>query len=332
MSPFEPIKVLIADDDNQLSRRLADHLNERGFEARVAVSGKEARTMIVEWQPRFVLADLMLPEGNAISLIEYIKNEKALRHQFIHVIVLSGHNLEANVRQAVQSGAKDYLVKPFRFEDVHQRLLFHSRPYRQVSSVEVGDKRVEEASMMLHLTDLVLKQALGGGTLEEILFNLTRMVSLKMSGVRCSIVHVPETFHGVVVTSNDERGASGIRLNLNKYPEILHVMNGNVLVAIENLDNNPEMRELRQLAKDITFNSMIVCPVTRRGQPFGVLSLRMPPEKQTVSDNEIRFVEIVAQVISLTLSGENHKEFEDFWLRAQGPKLLPFHSSSRRNS
>ena len=52
---------------------------------------------------------------------------------------------------------------------------------------------------------------------------------------------------------------------------------------------------------------MIVCPISRRNESFGVLSLRLPPEKTTISDNEVRFVEIVSHVVSLVLGNEVHK-------------------------
>jgi DNA-binding response OmpR family regulator len=312
------IRVLIADDDNQLSRRLADHISDQGFDARVVNSGKDARAMIADWKPRFVLADLMLPEGNALSLIDFIKSEKNLRHQFIHVLVMSGHNVETNVRQSLDRGAKDYIVKPFRFEDVVKRLVFHSRSYKKLKEISAKEfPRVDEASLMLHLTDLVLRQALGGTNLEDILFNLTRMVSLKVDGVRCSIVQCLDQKLGLVVTSNDDRDASGIQLDLYKYPEILHVLNTRSLVAIENLSGSAELRHVREKVKDIAFNSLIVCPISRFGQPFGVLSLRMPPEKETVSDNEIRFVEIVSHVVSLVLSNQLYRDFKDFWVNRQ---------------
>lgn len=307
---------MIADDDNQLSRRLADYIADRGFEARVVSNGKDARAQIMEWKPRFILADLMLPEGNALSLIDFIRGERSLRHQFMNVLVMSGHNVETNVRQALARGAKDYIVKPFRHEDVVKRLVFHSRSYRQLRDLQTKDyTRVDEGSLMLHLTDLVLRQALGQTPIEDILFNLTRMVSLKVDGVRCSIIHCLDQKCGVVVTSNDDRKASGIQLDLYKYPEVLHVLNTQTLIAIENLEDSSELRHVRERVKDISFNSMVVCPVSRHGQAFGVLSLRMPPEKETVSDNEIRFVEIVSHVVSLVLSNEIHKESGDFWLK-----------------
>ena len=316
------IRVLIADDDNQLSRRLADFISDRGFETRTASNGREARAQIADWKPSFILADIMLKDGNALSLIDFIRAEKSLRQYKIHVLVMSGHNTEANVRSALNHGAKDYIVKPFRHEDVLKRLIFHSRGYRELPIMTAKDlTQADDSSLVLHLTDLVLRQALSGGTLEDILHNLTRMVSMKVDGVRCSIVNCLDQKSAVVVTSNDARSAKGIQLDLNNYPEILHVMNTQAPIAIENLDDNPELSAIRAKVRDINFNSIIVCPVSRHAKPFGVLSLRMPAEKKTLSDNEIRFVEIVSHVISLVLSAEIHKENKDFWhdTKAQDP-------------
>ncbi len=333
MSSLGKIKVLVADDDNQLSRRLADYIGDRGFESRVVSNGKDARLEILDWKPRFILADLMLPDGNALTLIDFIKEERSLRHNFMNVIVMSGHNVEANVRQALARGAKDYIVKPFRHEDMVKRLIFHARSYRGLNDISAKDySRIDESSLMLHLTDLVLRQALGNNSLEDILFNLTRMVSLKMDGVRCNIVHCLDQKAGVVVTSNDNRKASGIELDLYKYPEIVHVLNTQSLIAIENLEDSAELRHVRERVNDITFNSMVVCPISRHGRPFGVMSLRMPPEKQTVSDNEIRFIEIVSHVISLVMSAEIHKNSGDFWLDNRGSAPLPFPGPKAKNS
>ena len=329
MKKEEKIRILVADDDNQLSRRLADYLAEKGFETRSVNNGADARAVMLEWKPRYVLADLMLPDGNALTLIDFIKSERSLRHHFIHVVVMSGHNVQSNVRQALNRGAKDYIVKPFRHEDLLKRIVFHSRSYRQLKEISQKDfTTIDESSLMLHLTDLVMRQALGPHSLEEILFNLTRMVSMRMDGVRCSIINCLDQHRGFVVTSNDDRKATGIQLDLYKYPEVLHVMNTQSLVAIENVNDSSELRSIKEHVKEITFNAILVCPVSRHQKPFGVLSLRLPPEKQTISDNEIRFVEIVSHVISLVLGNEIHKENGDFWIKnnLDAPTVVPLHS------
>lgn len=326
------IKVLIADDDGQMSRRLADFITSHGFEARIASNGADARAQILEWRPRLVLADMMLPEMGALGILDYIRSEPRLKHQLINVMVMSGHNNASNVRQSLDRGAKDYLVKPFKAEDVLRRLVFHCRTYRhlqELSRQEYGT--VDEGSLMLHLTDLVLRQAIAGDSIPNILFNLTKMVALKVDGVRCNIVHAVSSFQGIVVVSNDDRNATGIELDLNKYPEIVNVMNTGVMIAIENIENSPELKPIRSLLRNTNFNSMIVCPVSRFKKPFGVLSLRMPPEKTAISDNEMRFVEIVSHVVSLVLSNENHKDIEEYWRQSQAASsVVPFARTGKK--
>ena len=146
----------------------------------------------------------------------------------MHVVVMSGHNSTGNnnVKMALSRGAKDYLVKPFTQSEVMKRLVFHSRGYRSLKEVPTKDLgKFDESGLMLHLTDLILKQALGKHDLDEILFNLTRMLSMKVDGVRCNIVQCLDQKTGVVVTSNDDRMAAGIQLDLYLYPEVVHVMN-----------------------------------------------------------------------------------------------------------
>lgn len=325
MAKISKIKVLVADDDGQLSRRLADFISDRGFEARTAHNGNEAKTLIADWKPKFVLADLMLPDLNAFDLLSFIKNEPRLRHHFVHLIVMSGHNNPLNVQQAFKHGAKDYLVKPFKHEDVVKRLIFHCRSYRHLRDISQKEfSKIDEASLMLHLTDLVLRQAISSSNFQDKLYNLTRMVSMKVDGVRCSIVECLDQLQGVVVSSNDDKSATGIRLDLNKYPEVLNVLNTGQMIAIENLEHSPELKNIKDMLKDVQFNSMVVCPVFRGKEPFGVLSLRLPPEKETLSDNEIRFVEIVSLVVSLVLSNQNQDANGDFWRQEALSKPIPF--------
>lgn len=317
--------MLIADGDTVLSRRLGKYLTDHGFDTRICKTGYDARAMILDTKPKYVLADLMLPDGGATGLIDFIKQEKSLRHQIIHVIVMSGHNTAANVKLAFSRGAKDYVVKPFTHEEMLKRLVFHSRSYRGLR--EITDKdftQFDEPGLLLHLTDLVLRQAMGKNGLDDILFNLTRMLTMKVDGVRCSIVQCLDQKSGVVVTSNDDKSASGIQLQLYRYPEIVHVMNTGSLIAIENIDQSPDIRHVKAHLHEINFNSMIVCPVSRRNEPFGVLSLRLPPEKLSISDNEVRFVEIVSHVVSLVLSNEVHKSTDNYWMKNSRSSVLAF--------
>ena len=170
--------------------------------------------------------------------------------------------------------------------------------------------------MFLHLTDLVLRQALKSQDLESTLFSLVQMVSLKTKGVRCNICHCVDDDKGVIVVSNDDRGATGININLNRYPEILHVRNTGRIVAIENIAKNKNMKFIKEHVKTINFNSIIVCPVYLDGDFFGVLSTRLPENHKFFTDNEMRFIEIVSHVVSLSLSHQKHLGKEHFWAKS----------------
>lgn len=327
MAKIERVKVLVADDDNQLARNLASYLDSHGFECRNAQTGAEAIALMKRWRPRIILADLMLPDGNAYQLLDQIKQDESMRHQLMHLIVMSGHNSQFNVKQAFERGAKDYIVKPFKLENVLARVVFHCRSSRSIQDLNVKEaSKAEEASLMLHLTDLVLRQAIARESVQEKLLKLTRMVSMKVDGVRCSIINVLNQESGIVVTSNDDRKATGIRLDLNKYPEVLNVVNRGQLIAIENIETNREMKRIKKALRDIQFNSVVVCPIRHRGQSFGVLSLRMPEEKQRISDNEIRFVEIVAHIASLVLDQNTERMGHEFWQTAAQNRPIPIRS------
>lgn len=304
------IRILIADDDGGFCLRLKSFLEDHGFEARTARTGIDAKRCFDEFHPRFVLVDLMLPELSALGLLDFVKGQRHPQSVPTEVLVMSNHNDISNVRQVIAKGAHDYIIKPFQFDDLLRRLVYHSRNLRLLQ--DPSRKQVEQmdsTNFMLHLTQLILREATSEHALDAKLFHLTKMLNLKVSGVRCSVIEYVSDQMGVVVTSNDNRDAAGLEIQLNNYPEILHAMNSGQTVAIEDLKNHAEHKKIVEKLNDIQFNSLIVAPLSRHGQPFGVLSVRMPAEQKKIHDNDIQFVEIVSHTASLLLS----TEARSFW-------------------
>lgn len=314
MAKPERIKVLIAEHEGQSARRMSDHLKKHGFDVYIVNSGVQAQAQIAELRPRFVIADLMLPERNAIELLQFIQSHPHLKQEDIKLLVMSAHSNEFNVRQAFRMGAVDYLVKPLALDELIKRLAFHCRKIRRLRVVDESFyAEMDETGLMLHLIDLVLREALSKKSVEEILFALTKMVSIKMEGVRCSIVNYVDSSTGIVVTSNDNRSIRGRKIDLAKYPEILQVVNTERVLAIEDLDADRSMAFIKNHTKEIDFNALVICPVRHHDRVFGVLSLRLPPAKKIITDNEIRFVEIVSHVVSLILNGQDFSRIPEFW-------------------
>jgi len=313
MATLNKIKVLIIDHDIQLARRINEFISRHGFEGQVATNIQDARRLLWEWHPKVVISDIFLTDGSAFEILHLIKSDESLKYDFSAFIILSAHNHIHNIRQAIEQGVDDYMVKPIEHENLLKRLVYHCRSFRRIAEVQKKEiESLDDSSLMLHLSNLVLKQSLWGRNLETALHNLTQMLSMKMEGVRCSIIECVEEDQGIVVTSNDNKRASGIQLDLNKYPEVLHVRNTQMMIAIENLQKDKHLKFIKDQVKDIQFNSMIVCPLFHDQRFFGVLSLRLPANKIHITDNELRFSEIVSQAVSLTL---NRKDYFDnsYW-------------------
>lgn len=302
------LKLLIADEDRSFCNMVKSAAIPQGFQVQTCGDTQRALELITTWAPHYVAANLTLSKGGgAYQLLQSLRSDKNLRHQITHLVVLSEHNHIDNVKEAIRRGAVDYVVKPCAPVDLVRRLIFHARPKKELLDLKEPSESSEQANIMLHLVNLIMAQALTQQPLVDKFHQLTRMLSMKMKGVRCSIVRCDSLWEGLVIASHDNPRAFGIRLDMQTYPEFLHVMQSGRLIAVENLANSPEFAPVYQKSKEISFNSLIVCPLFNGKSFFGVLSLRLPESRLVILDYEIRFVEIVSQVISLVLEGSRQE-------------------------
>ncbi|HEX4924880.1 MAG TPA: response regulator [Bdellovibrionales bacterium] len=306
------IKLLIADRDTLLPRRLAEFLNDKGFSCELVNNGRQLKSLLSNWIPQFIFVDLLLPDLNAVDVLKFIQEDPILSKHNIQVLVTSGHNSVDNVRKCLTAGAVDYIVKPFRVEDILSRLVFHIQNKRQIVDVDKEDRsRLEGGDLFLNLMELVLREAASGRSHRSILYNLTKMVALSLKAVRCSVVECNrEMMEGFVIASSDDPKVRDIKLDLNRYPEIIHVMNYGKVVAIENMELNPTLAKIKELVKTISFNALVVSPIYMRGELFGVLSARMDNKGKAFLDREIRFAQLVAHVAGLVLENVDYMPFD----------------------
>ena len=299
--PIGNYRVLIADDEGQ--RRLADYLKAKGFDTRTSKSGEQVKAIMREWIPHFIVADLTLPDGNALELVQHIKNSELLKNENIRVLVTSSHNSLSNVKECLKRGASDYIVKPFEMEDMLSRLIFHIQKKKDFERERIKKSRDSGSDFYIDLVEMVLRESTSGKGVHEIMFNLTRMLALTLKAVRCSVIQcISDRKTGFVRASHDDKSVKEIKIDLNRYPEVMHVMNTEKSIVIENMDYDPALAEIKKEVKTINFNGLIVCPVRYRGHFYGVISCRMPKAQEGFSDHDIRFAQMVSHVMSLVVS------------------------------
>ena len=109
--------ILIIDDEPQIRNLLQITLESNGYKLQTAATAKEGLILSTNHPPDLILLDLGLPDENGQSLI------KKLRGWFTNpVIIISVQSDEENIVQALDNGASDYVVKPFRTGELLARI------------------------------------------------------------------------------------------------------------------------------------------------------------------------------------------------------------------
>ena len=304
-----PVKLLVADDDRAQAKRLVDFFKQNGFDARAVLGGRELKASLVNWKPDLVLCDLLLPQMNAFQLLTHIKNDPMFRRRNIGVLVTSAHKDPENLQEAFKRGARDFIMRPYLYQDLLNRVVLQCRDPR-----EVKPPTNKEMAAHWNLVDMILAQALKTESIEEVLYNITQMLAKKLGGVRCSIIRTSTVLEGVVVASSDDPNIAGLKLDLVKYPEVQLVVNTKRTVAIDNLSESRALSGIKKHLKDVSFNSMIVCPVYYGDHTFGVISMRMPEGNKTLSDDDVRFMDMCSKIASLALSTRSADELSHWGL------------------
>lgn len=117
-------KILIVEDEPQLNRLIELVLQSDGFyNIKKSFDGVKALECIKTDKPDLILLDVMLPSINGFDLCKQIKNDKYLKT--IQVIMLTAKKMEEDILQGFESGAIDYISKPFSNKVLLARIKAH---------------------------------------------------------------------------------------------------------------------------------------------------------------------------------------------------------------
>ncbi len=115
--PAEKARILVVDDDPHMLRFVRDALTKAGYAPLVTGEPGELAHIVRTEKPRLVLLDLMLPGKDGIALMDSVPELSDLP-----VIFISGYGRDENLARALQSGAADYIVKPFSTTELVARV------------------------------------------------------------------------------------------------------------------------------------------------------------------------------------------------------------------
>ncbi len=147
--------ILIADDETPIRRLLSITLNAGNYKTIEAVNGKDTLVMAATHHPDLIILDLGFPDIDGIQVL------KQLREWYTKpVLILSARNSEEDIIQALDSGANDYLSKPFRTGELQARIrsaIRHNQPKEDHHIFEIRNLSVDIASHIVKKNGEILK-------------------------------------------------------------------------------------------------------------------------------------------------------------------------------
>jgi two-component system, OmpR family, KDP operon response regulator KdpE len=131
-----PGRILVIDDEPQITRVLRAALSAQGYDVRTANEPEEGLRVFRDWAPDLVITDLMMPTMSGVEVCRSIRSRGATP-----VLVLSVREHERSKVEALDAGADDYVTKPFSIQELLARVRAHLRraPERTTAALETGD-------------------------------------------------------------------------------------------------------------------------------------------------------------------------------------------------
>jgi two-component system KDP operon response regulator KdpE len=153
-----PAKILIVDDEPQITRVLRTALSTQGYSLRIAANGVEGLEAAHEWKPDLVITDVAMPEMNGVEFCRELRTVSQ-----VPIIILSVRSQERMKIEALDAGADDYVTKPFSIQELEARVRAQLRRKQAASEtkpvitlgdfvIDIPQHRVVVRGQEIHLT------------------------------------------------------------------------------------------------------------------------------------------------------------------------------------
>ncbi|KRE47348.1 response regulator transcription factor [Paenibacillus sp. Soil522] len=131
-------KVLIIEDERDISRIIKDYITINGYEALIAENGNDGLHAVDSWNPDFIILDIMLPDADGIELCRQIRQKSNTP-----VLILSARGSDTDKVIGLGFGADDYMTKPFSLSELVARINAHLRRFESIGSMPKNEDSLQ---------------------------------------------------------------------------------------------------------------------------------------------------------------------------------------------
>ena len=151
-------EILLADDEPNQIELMKFNLEKNGFLVKLAYNGEQALDMIYEKKPTVLIADWMMPKMSGIELCRILRSNKDTK--LLPIIMLSARSEEADKSLGLDTGADDYISKPFSPMELVSRvkaLIRRTNTSMSIDELIVGELKISLSEMQVFRNDQLIK-------------------------------------------------------------------------------------------------------------------------------------------------------------------------------
>ena len=151
-------EILLADDEPNQIELMKFNLKKNGFLVKSAYNGEQALDMIYEKKPTVLIADWMMPKMSGIELCRILRSNKDTK--LLPIIMLSARSEEADKSLGLDTGADDYISKPFSPMELVSRvkaLIRRTNTSMSIDELIVGELKISLSEMQVFRNDQLIK-------------------------------------------------------------------------------------------------------------------------------------------------------------------------------
>ncbi len=284
--------VLIVDDDTVSRHVLGQALAQAGMKYVTVGNGTEALAEIERNPPSIVVLDLVMPPPDGYQVLRILRARVETRD--LPVVVLTGLDSDNEIARAFESGADDFVRKPFKAVELVARIRGQLRLRAVMDELERKEK---DALVVNELT-----QALASNLdFRGILFTVVQRIAEVAKVDRVSIVLVREQADvGYVVAASDDATLRDLPIELAKYPEISHVLTTGETFVVPDANKHALLEIVRHESRARAYSSLAILPILYEGRPMGVLFLRAK-ETHDFMEHELALCKTVTNAMAIAL-------------------------------
>ncbi len=273
-------EIIIYEEDKENLKFLRSFFRGKGdYSTRFIKRDKKTlKKELAERRPAALIVSS--PDG-----LEHIKPSEA----GCPVIALISGNVTTGIRSVLKSDVEYYLLSPFYKEDLEHKLKL---AIEEKSWFENLFKEKKDLDVVLELTYLM------SSTLDpkKVLYFVVKKISEMINVTKCAMISidVEDQRYAYVVSTFEDPKITGIKIDLQKYPEIKKALFLKRPVIIKDALRDPLMKNVKDIIAPLGICSIAVLPVIFRDEVIGTLLLRTSKTGRTFTEREIRLCTAIA--------------------------------------